>query len=199
MHASKCGQCCYICEACKEQQRGRLGPPAACSTESFDISSSRIEPSRLAVHAGECDQCWYCSEACKELHWSHGQAGAVCSIPHKLTCPVLSFFGGSKCDADMESVLHMCLDALALQMLQQPAPGELATLLVYRTEQVKTCPNRHRESLCTNAKGQIRQTTAPLARGQNGSVDMHLYNLAKRKKATCKEPQTLSLLVQSSS
>ena len=35
-----------------------------------------------------------------------------------LVCPVLSFFGGSKCDADMESVLHMCLDVLALQHLE---------------------------------------------------------------------------------
>ena len=73
--------------------------------------------------AGKCDQCWYCSTECREQHWSNGQAGAACQIPHSLTCPVLSLFGGSKCDADMESVLHMCLDALALQTLQQAAPG----------------------------------------------------------------------------
>jgi hypothetical protein len=36
-------------------------------------------------------------------------------------CPVLSYFGGSKCDADMESVLHMCLDVLALQHLENLA------------------------------------------------------------------------------
>lgn len=29
----------------------------------------------------------------------------------------------------------MCLDTLALRMLQQPAPGELATPLMYRTGQ----------------------------------------------------------------
>jgi len=81
-------------------------------------------PREVAMHAGRCDECWYCGEACKEQHWSHGQARAVCQVPHSLTCPVLSCFGGSKCDADMESVLHMILDALALQMLQQQASGD---------------------------------------------------------------------------
>lgn len=74
--------------------------------------------------AGTCNQYWYCSTACKVQHWNRGQTGAACQIPHSLICPVLSLFGGSKCDADMESVLHMCLDALALQTLQQPAPGD---------------------------------------------------------------------------
>ena len=51
---------------------------------------------------------------------------AVSRIPHRLTCSVLSLFGGSKCDADMESGLHVCLDALALQVQQQPASGKAA-------------------------------------------------------------------------
>lgn len=44
-------------------------------------------------------------------------------MPHALVCPVLSHFGGCKCDADMESVLHMCLDVLALQHLEASSTG----------------------------------------------------------------------------
>lgn len=71
--------------------------------------------------AGQCNQAWYCSEACRGSHACAGTAGSQCPVPHKLVCPVLSYFGGSKCDADMESVLHMCLDVLALQHLENLA------------------------------------------------------------------------------
>ena len=50
------------------------------------------------------------------------------------------------------------------------------------------------ETLWTNAKGHIRQMTAPLARDQNGSADMQLYHWLREKKATCTKPQTLSPL-----
>lgn len=55
------------------------------------------------------------------------------------------------------------------------------------------------ETLWINAKGHTRQTTAPLAGGENGSADMQLYKVAKRKEITCTKPQTPSLLVQSCS
>jgi hypothetical protein len=52
-------------------------------------------------------------------HAAQGTAGVPCPVPHALVCPVLASFGGCKCDADMESVLHMVLDALALELLQR--------------------------------------------------------------------------------
>ncbi|BDA44739.1 probable N-lysine methyltransferase SMYD2 at C-terminar half [Coccomyxa sp. Obi] len=76
--------------------------------------------SRLSIKC-QCNQAWYCSEACRESHASLGTSGAQCPVPHSLVCPVLSHFGGCKCDADMESVLHMCLDVLALQHLDTEA------------------------------------------------------------------------------
>ncbi|CAL8469524.1 g9065 [Coccomyxa elongata] len=76
--------------------------------------------SRLSIKC-QCNQAWYCSEACRESHARSGTNGAQCPVPHSLVCPVLSHFGGCKCDADMESVLHMCLDVLALQHLDTQA------------------------------------------------------------------------------
>ena len=94
-------------------------------------------------YAGKCNQCWYCSAECKEKHWSSGQAGAECQIPHSLVCPVLNVFGSPKCDADMESVLHMCLDALALQTLQQPAPGDRTRNTVLPESSGQPCNHMH--------------------------------------------------------
>lgn len=38
-------------------------------------------------------------------------------VPHSLTCAVLKRFSSIKCDPSMESVVRMCLDATALQLL----------------------------------------------------------------------------------
>ena len=56
----------------------------------------------------------YCDPACRAEHWARGAAGAARAVPHAAVCAVLARFGSLKCDADMESVLRMCLDALAL-------------------------------------------------------------------------------------
>ena len=63
----------------------------------------------------------YCDSACRAEHWAAGAAGAACPVPHAAVCAVLARFGSLKCDADMESVLRMCLDALAL--LRQETEG----------------------------------------------------------------------------
>lgn len=42
-------------------------------------------------------------------------------VPHSLTCAVLKRFSSIKCDPGMESVIRMCLDAMALQLLEQQA------------------------------------------------------------------------------
>ena len=91
---------------------------AKCSTEMTHYLPCQI---CLLWCAGQCNQAWYCSEACRESHARLGTNGAQCPVPHSLACPVLSHFGGCKCDADMESVLHMCLDVLALQHLDSQA------------------------------------------------------------------------------
>ena len=83
--------------------------------------------------AGLCNQAWYCSAQCQQAHWS-GQlptadaepadiAGAVTAhsrhlVPHSLTCAVLKHFSRIKCNPGMESVIRMCLDAMALQYLE---------------------------------------------------------------------------------
>ena len=102
--------------------------PHPCSFPAITSVNMRGKTDAAHFHAGSCDQAWYCSTACKEEHWNHGQIGAACRIPHRLICPTLSFFGSSKCDADLDSVLHMCLDALALQSLQHPEAGSSPTL-----------------------------------------------------------------------
>ncbi|DBB02866.1 TPA: hypothetical protein ACH3X1_013472 [Trebouxia sp. C0004] len=42
-------------------------------------------------------------------------------VPHSLTCAVLKRFSSIKCDPGMESVVRMCLDAMALQLLNTQA------------------------------------------------------------------------------
>ncbi|DBA72575.1 TPA: hypothetical protein ACH3X2_010329 [Trebouxia sp. C0005] len=42
-------------------------------------------------------------------------------VPHSLTCAVLKRFSSIKCDSSMESVVRMCLDAMALQLLNTQA------------------------------------------------------------------------------
>lgn len=71
--------------------------------------------------------CWaprYCGPACRAEHWAAGAAGAARPVPHAAVCAVLARFGSLKCDADMESVLRMCLDALALLRQETEGPAE---------------------------------------------------------------------------
>lgn len=85
-----------------------------------------------SVCTGQCNQTWYCSAQCQEAHWSGYQKlpanqGATRSVsahtkhmvPHSLTCAVLKRFSSIKCDPSMESVIRMCLDAIALLMLEK--------------------------------------------------------------------------------
>lgn len=48
-------------------------------------------------------------------------------VPHSLTCAVLKRFSSIKCDSSMESVVRMCLDAMALQLLNTQAGEHCAS------------------------------------------------------------------------
>lgn len=82
---------------------------------------------RLALHCRDCDVPYYCSIKCSQRH-AEGlplvtglQAQlprTVPSVPHTLVCPVLRHTGSIKVDADMECILHMLVDILALQHLE---------------------------------------------------------------------------------
>jgi len=48
-------------------------------------------------------------------------------VPHSLTCAVLKRFSSIKCDPGMESVVRMCLDAMALQLLKTQAGEHFAS------------------------------------------------------------------------
>ena len=91
----------------------------------------------IYIPAGLCNQTWYCSAHCQQAHWS-GQlptvdaepaagAAAVTAhsrhlVPHSLTCAVLKRFSSIKCNPGMESVIKMCLDAMALQYMEGKPP-----------------------------------------------------------------------------
>lgn len=81
-----------------------------------------------------CNQAWYCCTRCQQAHWAgqqstttlHTAAASSAATahsrhlpPHSLTCAVLKRFSSIKCDPGMESVIRMCLDAMALQYLKQ--------------------------------------------------------------------------------
>ena len=66
----------------------------------------------------------YCGAACRAEHWAAGAAGAARPVPHAAVCAVLARFGSLKCDAGMESVLRMCLDALALLRQETECPAD---------------------------------------------------------------------------
>ena len=108
-------------------------PPAVSVRLTITHSISALSPRLQYVPAGLCNQTWYCSALCQEAHLS-GQLSqpkdkpavspsAVTAlsrprVPHSLTCAVLKRFSSIKCDPGMESVIRMCLDAMALQYLQ---------------------------------------------------------------------------------
>jgi hypothetical protein len=71
---------------------------------------------RLPVRCTHCDQAYYCSAACRD---SHAHLGATESpLRHSVLCPVLRLLAAYRCGTDILCVLHMCLDALALQYHQ---------------------------------------------------------------------------------
>lgn len=58
-----------------------------------------------------------------------GLRRAVAAVPHALVCPVLRHTGAAKADADMECILHMLIDVLALEHLEgrsAPVPSTRA-------------------------------------------------------------------------
>ena len=128
-----------ICHFCLLDQQKRL--ETSCRKYSLPIGTiassgvdahSRIDQVHLSVHvpAGLCNQAWYCSAQCQQAHWSGqlpsataGGAPAVTAhsrhlVPHSLTCATLTRFSSIKCDPGMESVIRMCLDAMALEYLE---------------------------------------------------------------------------------
>ena len=135
----------------------------------------------------------YCSTACKEEHWNHGQIGAACCVPHRLICPTLSFFGSSKCDADMDSVLHMCLDALALQTLQHPEAGS-ARLPCRENAPYRMavhawlCLSRRSITCCLHTA----KYAGWMHSGQSGPSAVLFYALAKRVRRALKIPRRRS-------
>lgn len=84
---------------------------------------------RLTEHCPGCDVPYYCSMQCRKRHFmglpplATGKQirmpRTVPSIPHALVCPVLQHMGSTKADADMECILYMLLDILALRQLEE--------------------------------------------------------------------------------
>lgn len=134
-----------ICHFCLVDQQKRL--ETSCRKHSFNLLTGTTASSGVHAHshvaelhpytcvsAGLCNQAWYCSAQCQQAHWS-GQlpkatadgAAAVTPhsrhlVPHSLTCATLKRFSSIKCDPGMESVIRMCLDAMALEYLEGQPP-----------------------------------------------------------------------------
>jgi len=84
---------------------------------------------RMTIHCAGCGQAYYCSEDCRDRHAAGlapstglleqpGLGRSVPAIPHAVVCPVLCHTGAAKADADMECILHMLVDVLALKHLE---------------------------------------------------------------------------------
>lgn len=130
-----------ICHFCLWDQQKRLETPCrkySCNLLIGTTASSGVHAHSLidecspytCISAGLCNQAWYCSAQCQQAHWSGqlpsataGGAAAVTAhsrhlVPHDLTCATLKRFSSIKCDPGMESVIRMCLDAMALEYLE---------------------------------------------------------------------------------
>ena len=86
---------------------------------------------RLELYCPGCAQVFYCSQECLEAH-ARGTAGPARRgsgtptwrrPPHRLTCAPLKLFASGNLDAELESVLRLVVEVVALAHLEEVSPA----------------------------------------------------------------------------